>query len=458
MPRLALELCDRALALASDGRVLACEPSAVFDGSAGEPAGAPAWSALRLKPGQVSTRHWREFAATGAPAARAAALVAAELRARLADCRAAEDGVWMAAPAALAPRELATLLGIAEQLGLRVHGFVDAAVASAAALGLDRPALALELGLHDVHITALEVSGAVRKRDAVASAGGLCELNAEWSALIGAACMRRTRFDPLHDAASEQRLLDALPAIAAEAAARGETLVGLEQHEGRRFELALTRDQLAEAGRAVYGSIVRLLNALRPAGESLALLVPRLALDLPGLAEALQAFGGCELVALEDGFAAAALSAMELPRRRGGDPARLLRSLPAGLVPACAALAERRLLERPPARAPTHVLFGNATYPLIAEPLGIGRAPAHARALVLPEGLAGVSRRHCALIAEAGEVVLVDHSRFGTFVNGERVSERTRVMSGDRIRIGAPGVELTLIAVGSAGERHAPAA
>jgi pSer/pThr/pTyr-binding forkhead associated (FHA) protein len=66
----------------------------------------------------------------------------------------------------------------------------------------------------------------------------------------------------------------------------------------------------------------------------------------------------------------------------------------------------------------------------------------------VPEGLAGVSRRHCTLVSEGGELVLIDHSRFGTFLNGERVSERARVYAGDRIRIGDPGMELSLISLG----------
>ena len=72
------------------------------------------------------------------------------------------------------------------------------------------------------------------------------------------------------------------------------------------------------------------------------------------------------------------------------------------------------------------------------------------------EGLAGVSRRHCTFLREAAETVLVDHSRHGTFVNGERVFERVRVHAGDRVRLGEPGVELALIAVGgTGGDSHA---
>ena len=41
--------------------------------------------------------------------------------------------------------------------------------------------------------------------------------------------------------------------------------------------------------------------------------------------------------------------------------------------------------------------------------------------------------------------MLIDHSRHGTWVNGARVRERAPVRPGDRVRVGTPGVEFTLI-------------
>src|SRR5205814_208819 len=82
---------------------------------------------------------------------------------------------------------------------------------------------------------------------------------------------------------------------------------------------------------------------------------------------------------------------------------------------ALAALTERESAGEERAAAPTasHVLFDGRTFALAPEPLVVGRAPAAARAIVLPEGLAGVSRRHCSFLREGLDALLLDHSRFG---------------------------------------------
>jgi pSer/pThr/pTyr-binding forkhead associated (FHA) protein len=44
-----------------------------------------------------------------------------------------------------------------------------------------------------------------------------------------------------------------------------------------------------------------------------------------------------------------------------------------------------------------------------------------------------------------GEVVVEDHSRYGTFVNDRRVSEEATLKAGDVLRIGTPGSEYLLL-------------
>jgi hypothetical protein len=384
---------------------------------------------------------------------RATALVVAELSRRLSQ-HAPGDGrrLWLTAPANAEARGLGSLLAITQTLSLPVDGFVDSAAVSAAALGLDRNAIALELGLHHAAATSIDCEGGrVRRRRAtVANRGGLIELYQAWLELISKAMVKRTRFDPLHDAPTEQQLFDSLPRLASEVGETGSVTASVSKGT-ERFEVELSRDQFAQSAQPITREIVRLLHELRPAGASLALIIPSTIARLPGLRDELEQFAGCEIFGVPDGFAAAAASLLELPDRTAEEPIRLLRQLPAEARPALAESVSREMLgqRRTGAPPPSHVLWNGQAYALTGtEALVVGRAPGVLRALSLSEGLAGVSRRHCTFIRDGDELILLDHSSFGTFVNGERVAERVRVYAGDRVRVGEPGVELSLIAVG----------
>lgn len=455
MKPLAIEPAERAFAIARDGVVLASSPSAAADGSDGTVPGADAWPSVRRRPTNNSTRHLGSVLREARPAARALGLVSAEFARRLAaHPPLAGERVWIAAPAGAERFGLGALLAIARQLGLALDGFVDAAVVSAAALGGSGAAIIIELGLHHSAATLIERDGGptCRRRSLLSEKGGLWPLYQGWLELINTTMVRQARFDALHDAGTEQQLFDALPGVARDAMAAGVANVSLTAR-GEHVEVALTRDQLAYAAQPVWRELVRLTHELRPAGSAVTLLVPQALAALPGLNEALAVFAGCERVGVPEGFAAAATSLLDLPVRAAGAPVRLLRRLPSEALPLLAALAVRESADaaRPLTAAPSHVLFAGRTFALGAEPLVVGRAPDAAHAITLNEGLAGVSRRHCTFLREGAQLLLLDHSRFGTFVNGERVAERARVCAGDQVRIGDPGVELALIAVADAG-------
>ncbi len=453
MKPFAIEPDDRAFALARDGVVLESSPSAVADGTGGTAAGADAWQLVRRLPTMTSTRHLGSVLREAQPSPRALSLLAAELTRRLeAHPRDTAERLWIAAPAGAERYGLGALLAIARHLALPLDGFVDAAVVSATALGGVRPGIVIELGLHHVAATLIERDGGPvrRRRSLVSERGGLWALYQAWLELINTAMVRQTRFDALRDAATEQELFDALPGLAREAAAGGVATAALTV-AGQRIEIPLTRDQLAHAAQPVWREIAQLVHGLRAAGSTPELIVPQAAAELPGLRETLTPFHGCELVGLPAGFAAAATSLLDLPARGADEPVRLLRQLPAAAQPALASRTVRTAPAAGPGTAPpSHVLFAGRTFALGAEPLMVGRAPGAAHAITLAEGLAGVSRRHCTFLREGEELLLLDHSRFGTFVNGERVAERARVRAGDEVRVGDPGVNLALISVGEA--------
>lgn len=452
MTRLALQLDDRTFAVARDGAVLHSSAAVAFDGTGDEESGSDAWAMQRRVPTHVSTRHLFEVATVREPVERMLSITAAELARRVAPHVQSGEEAWVAVSALFPPAGLSAVLALARRRGVRIAGFIDAATASVAALATGRTSFVLEIGLHHVAVTAVEAIASARRRRAVVSTrGGLVELYEGWLDLIGSAMVKRTRYDPLHDAAIEQQLFDELPKLASEANSTGGATavvtVGAE-----RFETALSRDQFAAAAEPMYREIMRALNELRHAGAAATILAPRMVLDLPGLRERLETLRNCELLVIADGFGAAAASVIDLPAPEAAeaDAVRLVRRAPAVrselLEPLVEAVTPGEAVEE---QDPSHVLFEGRALPLDRGPLLVGRGGEPAIGLALPEGLAGISRRHCTFLRDGERVVLVDHSAFGTFVNGERVIERVRIRAGDRVRVGEPGVELALIAVGA---------
>ncbi|MFQ5767722.1 MAG: FHA domain-containing protein, partial [Acidobacteriota bacterium] len=98
--------------------------------------------------------------------------------------------------------------------------------------------------------------------------------------------------------------------------------------------------------------------------------------------------------------------------------------------------------------APTHLLFRGQAYPLTDSPLILGREmPQEQRGLRLPGQGSGLSPIHCSIRRTKGSVQVQVHNRSDTFLNGKRVQGAFQVETGDRLRLGNPGVELLLIQV-----------
>src|SRR3569833_1107569 len=332
MQHLVLELDDRAVATATGGRVLSSAPGAVFDGAAGTTVGANAWRELRIHPRAISTRHLSAVLTQHGTSARAEAVLEAGLKTRLAGLQIAEgQRMWIVAPAHAQAAGLTALLGITRRMGLPVDGFVDAATVTTAGLASEQYTIVLELGLHHAAATSGDCSGSqARRRQAVqTNRGGLLELYQAWLDLVSSTMVKRTRFDPLHDAMTEQHVFDSIPALAMEAGRTGSATASVARGADR-FEVTLTRDQFAQVAQPIYRAIVGLLHQLRPTGVPVTFVMPQLAAQLPGLREQLEQFTGCELISIPDGFAASSTSLLDLPAPPESEEAAvsLLRRLP----------------------------------------------------------------------------------------------------------------------------------
>ena len=443
------------LTIARDGELIANEPLAV-EIAAREPRfGRAALAASRGRPDEVSLNHWRELGKNEA-AARAVAL---EVHAHLRALGVAEriDAV-LAVPADLDATALVSLRGALSAAGCDVREFIDAAALTAAAVA-DRPHyVMLEAGWRSA--TAARVAGGTEcavEESFVSERANLLDVYDLWLIAVAAAMVKNTRFDPLLSLSVEQRLFADLPALAARAATESKVEAALES-DGARFAVEVDAQLFADAAQSFYRELTRLARLARIAGQGAALVLPAESRRWPGFLARLLELEQDGLIIAPAGLAAVAASlqvvdpAAAAPKLRRR-VARIADHSLAGVVEYVSSVTNS------PGRAlpVTHILFGGDSmrFPEVGLVIGTEEA-SNTPHITLPRAAAGVSRRHCSLRREGERTVLIDHSRFGTWVNGARVRERALLRAGDRVRVGTPGVEFTLISAAAFAREETP--
>ena len=446
---LALEINDAGLVLARDGQVVAEEPGwAMLDGREPE-TGRAALGRARLQPLRAESRYWQELGTAPLPRRQPAAsnhaeIAHAQLRAL---ARAAGGGgdTLYAVPPWYTRDQLGVLLGVAQEAGLPAVGLVDAALAAAALEPAPPFTLQLEMTLHGAVVTQLEHAGELRRaRYELLPQHGWLALQQAWTDMIAAAFVRRTRYDPLHEAAGEQRLWDGLPGWLAALERDGAVEVQLPAGAAT-LGVELVHADFAEAARGIYDAVAQVLQRARPAGGPLHVCVSDRWTRAPAFMDRLATLRDSELRVLPPGAAALGALAFEQVLRR--DPARLTLVQRLPVAQARSPTAPGPAARIAPGDVPTHLVHLGRAWPLAGAPLHVGAAvPAGQRGLTVAAG-PGVSRVHCRLASDAQGAWLEDLSTYGTYLNGERIGGRVALRAGDRLRLGNPGVTLDLVRV-----------
>jgi len=441
-----IEVVDAAVVAAGgDARRLAASPGLAVLEATGPVVGEEAAAQARAKPVLVADRFWSDLSADSWAQGGAAPVSHAELaHAHLSSLWRAvaqpEDAAVFAVPGAMRLHQAGLLWGIARRAGIPVAGMVDAAVAACAGLAARGILLHLDVQLHQAVLT--ELSGATvlrRRRVGIAPRAGLRAMYSAWAQLVAEAMVRRTRFDPLHQAATEQQLYERLPGWLA-ALGRAESVDTTIETESGSFGATVRREQFTLAAEAWYAQLAELVHEGHRADEEATLALTARAALLPALGARLASLPGLELAVLPE-EAAAAAAAARATEIGPAEPPALVAALPRSR-PLSAAARQRARGARP-----THVIQDGRAHAIGAEPLVVGAGPGGGRRIALPAA-AGVSRSHCSLVAQGDRVLVRDSSRHGTWVNGARVDGEAALAAGDRLRVGTPGIVLELVAVG----------
>ncbi|MGB5293439.1 MAG: FHA domain-containing protein [Thermoanaerobaculia bacterium] len=431
--------------------------------------GREAVSRARLKPRWVANRFWDRLDTQplGRPFPRDlrnADLVHAHLtevwqRVRQGmDSRSAPDieAVVLAVPGFYSERQLGLLLGVGRACGMPIAGMVDAAVAASVAATKAERALHVDVLLQRVVLTEMGQAGSLaRQRVESEESTGLAKVMDLWAKLIASRFVQQTRFDPFHHGETEQDLYDRLPGWIDEIGRDGGALLTLE-HRGKVHRAEISAGEIQEAVGSSYRAISNLVRAMAATGSRPGLVLTQTVSSLPGLQSELEEAVGSEAVVLASGAAATgALQQQHLLVRVGDPEVDFVAELPSEPRGGRSGVASESRSETSGAasetktKPPTHLLYEGVAHPIDGDPLVLGVAiPTGAKGVDLTGPTAGVSRRHCSLWVQGDEVIVEDHSTYGSFLNGSRIEGRAVLAAGDRLRLGAPGIELHLIAVG----------
>ena len=463
MPARAIEINDAGLVVADASGVVAVEPGYALVEKNRITTGLQAYGQARLKPRQVSNSFWTNLSleegsagVEGVP--NAAELAYEQLGALWSKFADSTDDVLLIVPGHYGQAELGLLLGLAEECAVPVRAMVHAAVAASQRPYPGRQLVYVDAGLHRVSVTALAQGDDVSVRsEQRLDATGLAGLNDLLARRVAEIFVLASRFDPFHDAPSEQLLYDRLPEWLALLHEQGSAVLALP-HGADELEVQIERGQLLNVALGFYKALLQLIAQTREAGSGLVVqLTDRLA-RLPGLTGELARLDDAEVVSLAPGHAAcAALDGFGAVD--GSGQVKLLRRMPwraeAARAPETAAEISAAPIVAAETPMPTHVVYRGVAYPVDGTGLLIGRSDADdRRVIVVDDQPGGVSRSHCELRLSDGELRLRDLSSYGTFVNEKRVSGEASLQPADIIRIGSPGAELQVVTVQAGEHSH----
>jgi len=364
----------------------------------------------------------------------------------------------IAVPGFMRREHMGLILGITRELSIPVRCFVPQGVVATPDHVPEGLLLHLDIHLHRAEVTCLKREDRLTLQDAQSVEGcGTSGLFKTWVSAIAEEFVRSTRFDPFHQAASEQELYDRLPVVLRRL--QDNPSVEFEMTGGAKtYGITLTRDLFIQKSVPILEAFIQLIDRMQEQyGQNKSAVILQLThrlILLPGIKEMLVAENDRQVIELERG--AGALGAL-----RFWDPSaheKIGRS-----APFLTSRSLQRVNPVPPSSPesrfdqvirPTHLLYRNIAYPITDKPLFIGRKRSSDGYDLKISHDTDISLRHCSVRIRGNNVVLNDCSTSGIFVDEARVSGDVNVQLGQTIRVGTPGETLQLIACRDMDERQ----
>ncbi len=447
-----IELNDAGLLVAADGAELLESPGFLaFEGKQVH-AGSAAAQRVKLIPTQTHYAFWEYFGSDNRPTGQLPqkGLTQADLAYQHLDRLWSIVGkdlkqLVICVPADWQREQLGLLLGICQNLKIPVKALVNSALAASTQAQPGRTLVHLDLHLHRLVLSTLDQGPWLSQR-AVESTRevGLLRLLDGWAFAAAGAFVQATRFDPMHQAQTEQQLFDRLPAWL-DAAGKNQQLALSIDHNDATVEARAPSQIFLDAAQPLYRRMADFVANALPKDEQITLSVGSRLASLPGAIESLAQLPNVQVIAGHRMDFAGIVNRLYLPRDAGRTDAET-QAVNVTRVPWFKSedLASHESAKNDQQSAvPSHLLHRHTAYRLgSGKEFNVGASVAAGQGL----SLGGSAGQNFRLRREDGGWVLEDLSGGATSVNGERLEGRRKVSAGDRIRIGAPAQEFVLIA------------
>lgn len=298
-----IDISDAGIQVAIENELLKTSPGfAVMDGNR-LLVGEEALNNARLLPRWTNNRFWNQLNTDPIPngtdeVRHHADLAFAHLESLWLPLKNEVDNVILLVPAFYGHPQLGLLLGMAKECGIPVSGVADSSLLVASEQSIEPLSLHLDVHLHRITLTILSSGATLARKDVTTvTETGIFTLWDRWANIIADQFIQTSRFDPMHQAQSEQALFNQLPGW----------IERLNGSRGNAFELDLgeinhtvsvSSDQLMAACTQIYPQIVQAIRSQIPPGETASLLLSHRFTGFPGLKDSLGLINNIELIEL----------------------------------------------------------------------------------------------------------------------------------------------------------------
>jgi len=470
-----IELNDSAIKVGDDSGLLLQSPGFALTAGTGLQLGEAAEQQARLQPTDSYNKYWHELSmeplSHGNGIRHFADIAYAHLM-HLAEKANIDGDVIFAVPGNFTRQQLAILLGLAKQCPFTPLGVVDSALAAAVSVANSHSLIYVDIQLHQVLLTKLTISDSALTTESVIQVPGVGSQNFMdlLMQLTTDLFIQQCRFNPQHNADSEQLLYNALPSWLQRDNENKNSLL-MELNTGSAVHTAkMPRESLVNNLGDYYKKINQQIDALATE-ENTQLLISNALAALPGFVSSLKQSNNLHILDAEainsaclesqqhilaDAYSIHLVNTLPLGKTSSGNTGTDVLELESSQESVQTSVAKNEGADRAKTEiresietSPTHALYSNRA--IAVEKLQIKNNAAFngdgENALVLsldelPEQLGRMESSDGDLYLDSGSQEF--------YLNKKKVSGKQKLGLGDRVKFAENAEDIQLIQVSNA--------